>query len=116
MELPNPTVSIPGGDQNSFEISRLDLLTASRIEAHIDIENIQYFPGRINKFNIVLVHGAEIYESISNSGPIFQTDTQRVLEKIEDNDLIIFEDISLTLNDGTTRIAAPMIYKIVEKK
>ena len=36
--------------------------------------------------------------------------------KIEDNDLIIFEDISLTLNDGTTRIAAPMIYKIVEKK
>jgi hypothetical protein len=116
LELPNPTVSIPGGDQNSFEISRLDLLTASRIEAHIDIENIQYFPGRINKFNIVLVHGAEIYESISNSGPIFQTDTQRVLEKIEDNDLIIFEDISLTLNDGTTRIAAPMIYKIVEKK
>tara|TARA_B110000977_G_scaffold84803_1_gene113243 strand:- start:2782 stop:4158 length:1377 start_codon:yes stop_codon:yes gene_type:complete len=116
LQLPNPTISIPGGNQNSFEISKLDLLTASRIEAHIDIENIQSFPGRINKFNIVLVHGAEIYEAISNSGSIFQTDTQRVLEKVEDNDLIIFEDISLTLNDGTTRIAAPMIYKIVEKK
>ena len=116
LELPNPTISIPGGNQNSFEISKLDLLTASRIEAHIDIENIQSFPGRINKFNIVLVHGADIYEAITNSGPIFQTDTQRVLEKIEDNDLVIFEDVSMTLNDGTTRIAPPIIYKVIEKK
>jgi hypothetical protein len=116
LELPNPTISIPGGNQNSFEISKLDLLTASRIEAQIDIENIQSFPGRINKFNIVLVHGAEIYEAITNSGPIFQTDTQRVLEKIKDNDLVIFEDVSMTLNDGTTRIAPPIIYKVIEKK
>ena len=116
LELPNPTITIPGGNQNSFEISKLDLITASRIEAHIDIENIQSFPGRINKFNIVLVHGAEIYEAITNPGPIFQTDTQRVVEKIKDNDLVIFEDVSMTLNDGTTRIAAPIIYKIIEKK
>jgi hypothetical protein len=116
LELPNPTISIPGGNQNSFEISKLDLLTASRIEAQIDIENIQSFPGRINKFNIVLVHGAEIYGAITNSGPIFQTDTQRILEKIEDNDLVIFEDVSMTLNDGTTRIAPPIIYKVIEKK
>ena len=60
------------------------------------------------------VHNGKEEEFANNSGELFQPNTQNVLGALKKNDLLIFDNINMSLVDGSTRTAAPIIYKIID--
>lgn len=112
--IPDPVVTVKGDNLKSYLISVKNLLGAERLEAKLQINNLNYFPGRINSYKAVRIHNGKEEEFANNSGELFQSNTQKVLGALKKNDLLIFDNINMTLMDGSTRTAAPIIYKIID--
>jgi hypothetical protein len=112
--LPDPVVKVKGDNLNNYLISMNDLVRAERLEAKLEINNLSYFPGRINSFKVVRIHNGKEEESINNYGELFQSPTQKVMGALVKNDLIIFDNLNMSMIDGTTRTAAPIVYKIIK--
>jgi hypothetical protein len=110
--LPDPVVKVKGDNLSNYSISVKDLISAERLEAKLEINNLNYFPGRINSFKVVRIHNGKEEESVNNYGELFQSPTQKVLGALVKNDLIIFDNLNMSLIDGSTRTAAPIVYKI----
>ena len=110
--LPDPVVKVKGDNLGNYAISVKDLISAERLEAKLEINNLSYFPGRINSFKVVRIHNGKEEESVNNYGELFQSPTQKVLGALVKNDLIIFDNLNMSLIDGSTRTAAPIVYKI----
>ena len=89
------------------------MLSAERLEAKLEINNLSFFPGRINSYKVIRIHNGKEEESVNNYGELFQSPTQKVLGSLVKNDLIIFDNLNLSMVDGTTRTAAPIVYKII---
>ena len=64
--LPDPLVRVKGDNLNTYNISVKDLLAAERLEANLEINNLKYFPGRINSYKVVKIHNGKEEESVSN--------------------------------------------------
>ena len=112
--IPDPVVTVKGDNLKSYLISVKNLLGAERLEAKLQINNLNYFPGRINSYKVVRIHNGMEEEYANNSGELFQSNTQKVFGALKKNDLLIFDNINMSLVDGSTRTAAPIIYKITE--
>ncbi|MEN9697522.1 MAG: GldM C-terminal domain [Bacteroidota bacterium] len=112
--IPDPVVKVKGDNLGNYTISVKDLLSAERLEARLEINNLNYFPGRINSFKVVRIHNGKEEESVSNYGELFQSPTQKVLGALKKNDILIFDNVNMSLVDGSTRSAAPIIYKIID--
>ena len=112
--IPDPVVTVKGDNLKSYLISSKSLLGAERLEAKLQINNLNYFPGRINSYKVVRIHNGKEEEFANNSGELFQPNTQKVLGALKKNDLLIFDNINMSLVDGSTRTAAPIIYKIID--
>jgi hypothetical protein len=110
--LPDPVVKVKGDNLSNYSISVKDLISAERLEAKLEINNLSYFPGRINSFKVVRIHNGKEEESVNNYGELFQSPTQKVLGALVKNDLVIFDNLNMSLIDGSTRTAAPIVYKI----
>ena len=110
--LPDPVVKVKGDNLSNYSISVKDLINAERLEAKLEINNLNYFPGRINSFKVVRIHNGKEEDSVNNYGELFQSPTQKVLGALVKNDLIIFDNLNMSLIDGSTRTAAPIVYKI----
>ena len=110
--LPDPVVKVKGDNLSNYSISVKDLISAERLEAKLEINNLSYFPGRINSFKVIRIHNGKEEESVNNYGELFQSPTQKVLGALVKNDLIIFDNLNMSLIDGSTRTAAPIVYKI----
>jgi len=107
--LPDPVVKVKGDNLSNYSISVKDLISAERLEARLEINNLNYFPGRINSFKVVRIHNGKEEESVNNYGELFQSPTQKVLGALVKNDLIIFDNLNMSLIDGSTRTAAPYL-------
>ncbi len=112
--LPDPIVRVKGDNMNTYAISVKDLLSAERLEASLEINNLNFFPGRINSYKVVKIHNGKEEENISNYGELFQSTTQKVLGSLKKNDLLIFDNVNMSLIDGSTRTSPPIIYKITD--
>lgn len=112
--IPDPVVTVKGDNLKSYLISSKNLLGAERLEAKLQINNLNYFPGRINSYKVVRIHNGKEEEFANNSGELFQPNTQKVLGALKKNDLLIFDNINMSLVDGSTRTAAPITYKIID--
>ena len=112
--IPDPVVTVKGDNLKSYLISTKNLLGAERLEAKLQINNLNYFPGRINSFKVVRIHNGKEEEFANNSGELFQTNTQKVIAALKKNDLLIFDNINMSLVDGSSRSSAPIIYKIID--
>lgn len=112
--IPDPVVTVKGDNLKSYLISSKNLLGAERLEAKLQINNLNYFPGRINSYKVVRMHNGKEEEFANNTGELFQPNTQKVLGALKKNDLLIFDNINMSLVDGSTRTAAPIIYKIID--
>ncbi len=112
--IPDPVVRVKGDNLSSYTISVKDLLSSERLEAKLEINNLNFFPGRINSFKVIRIHNGKEEESISNYGELFQSPTQKVLGALKKNDLLIFDNVNISLIDGSTRTSAPIIYKIID--
>ncbi len=112
--LPDPLVRVKGDNLNTYNISVKDLLAAERLEANLEINNLKYFPGRINSYKVIKIHNGKEEESINNYGELFQSTTQKILGSLKKNDLVIFDNINMSLVDGSTRTSPPIVYKIID--
>ena len=112
--IPDPIVHVKGDNLNSYAISVKDLLGSERLEASLQINNLNFFPGRINSYKVIRIHIGKEEESVSNYGELFQSTTQKVLGALKKNDLLIFDNVNISLVDGSTRTSAPIIYKIID--
>ena len=112
--IPDPIVKVRGDNLNNYSISVKDLLNAERLEAKLEINNLNYFPGRINSYKVIRIHNGKEEESVNNYGELFQSPTQKVLGALKKNDLLIFDNVNMSLVDGSTRTSAPIIYKITD--
>jgi hypothetical protein len=112
--IPDPVVRVKGDNLGSYTISVKDLLASERLEAKLEINNLNFFPGRINSFKVIRIHNGKEEESVSNYGELFQSPTQKVLGGLKKNDLLIFDNVNISLIDGSTRTSAPIIYKIID--
>jgi len=110
--IPDPIVKVRGDNLSNYSISVKDLLRAERLEAKLEINNLNFFPGRINSFKVIRIHNGKEEESVNNYGELFQSTTQKVLGALKKNDLLIFDNVNMSLVDGSTRTSAPIIYKI----
>lgn len=112
--IPDPVVRVKGDNLSSYTISVKDLLASERLEAKLEINNLNFFPGRINSFKVIRIHNGKEEESVSNYGELFQSPTQKVLGALKKNDILIFDNVNISLIDGSTRTSAPIIYKIID--
>lgn len=112
--LPDPLVRVKGDNLNTYNISVKDLLASERLEAKLEINNLKYFPGRINSYKVIKIHNGKEEESVNNYGELFQSTTQKVLGSLKKNDLVIFDNINMSLVDGSTRTSPPIVYKIID--
>ena len=112
--IPDPIVKVKGDNLNNYNINVKDLLRADRLESKLEINNLNTFPGRINSFKIIRIHEGKEMESANNSGELFQSNTQKILGTLIKNDILIFDNINMSLLDGSTRKASPIVYKITD--
>jgi hypothetical protein len=112
--IPDPIVKVKGDNLSNYSISIKDLLSAERLEAKLEINNLNFFPGRINSFKVIRIHNGKEEELVNNYGELFQSPTQKVLGALKKNDLLIFDNVNMSLVDGSTRTSAPIIYKITD--
>jgi hypothetical protein len=112
--IPDPIVKVKGDNLNSYNINIKDLLRADRLEAKLEINNLNSFPGRINSFKIIRIHEGKEMESANNSGELFQSNTQKILGILVKNDILIFDNINMSLLDGSTRKVSQIVYKITD--
>jgi len=112
--IPDPIVKVRGDNLSNYSISVKDLLSAERLEAKLEINNLNFFPGRINSYKVIRIHNGKEEESVNNYGELFQSPTQKVLGALKKNDLLIFDNVNISLVDGSTRTSAPIIYKITD--
>jgi hypothetical protein len=112
--IPDPIVKVRGDNLSNYSISIKDLLSAERLEAKLEINNLNFFPGRINSYKVIRIHNGKEEESVNNYGELFQSPTQKVLGALKKNDFLIFDNVNMSLVDGSTRTSAPIIYKITD--
>ena len=72
-----------------------------------------YFPGRINTFEVSRVHDGNEVAAVVNYGEIFQSPAQEIIAQLEKNDFLIINLINVTMDDGTTRVLTPLLFRIL---
>jgi len=117
--IPPPQVKLSGDASNSFRVtaSIKDLFNANRLVGYLQIYDIPNFPGRINSYYVTRIPKEDDgtpQERILNYGDVFSAELQKMLRKLKKGDLLLFDNIQVTMIDGTSRIASPLTYKIIE--
>jgi len=111
-KMPDPILRLKGENLGNFNVYLKDLITSERLEAILNINNLDYFPGRINSFRVLRIHAGVEAESVTNFGEIFQSNTQKLIASLQKSDFVVFDNINVSLIDGTSRKPPPLLYKI----
>lgn len=117
--IPPPQVKLNGDGNNYFRelASVKDLFAANRLVGYLQIYDIKTFPGRINSFYVTRISKEDdqtTTERKLNYSDVFSAELQSMLRKLKKGDLLLFDNIQVTMADGTTRNASPLTYKIIE--
>ena len=113
-KIPDPLVKLSGDNLSRDIVNKKDLFASSRLVAYLGITEIPQFPGKINGYRVTRISRTAEQESAYNYADVFQTGVQNLINKLQKGDLILFDNITISLVDGTTRQANPLTYKIVE--
>jgi len=112
--LPEPTVSLNIANLSSGVITKKVLVSSTRLIASFPNSEFSSFPGRINGYRFVKYNGDNTTESLYNYGDTFQSTLQAILAKAKKGDIVVFDNITISLNGGSSRTATPLIYKIAD--
>ena len=117
--IPPPQVKLSGDGSNYYRVTAKvqDFFNANRLVGYLQIYDIPDFPGRINSFTVTRIPKEDEgspQERVLNYGDVFNAETQKLLRKLKKGDLLLFDNIQVTMQDGTSRIASPLTYKIIE--
>jgi hypothetical protein len=111
--IPDPIVRVKG-DNFSYTIRIKELLKSNRLEPILKLNNLNSFPGRINYFRLIRVHNGIEEESVYNYGELFQIPSQKLIGNLKKDDFLIFDNLTIVLYDGSSRISNPFMYKIID--
>ncbi len=112
--LPNPYVKLFGEKISKEFISINDLFTANRLTASVGLNEISEFPGKIIGYRVIKMSNNQSQENFYNYGDVFQTGTQQLLSSLKKGDVLVFDNITVLLSDGSTRTTNQLVYKITQ--
>jgi hypothetical protein len=112
--LPNPNVYLNIRTNQNGLITSREIGAASRLIPAFSNLNFDQFPGRINgyRFYKYALNGSQ--ETLYNYGETFQSPLLTLIGNVKKGEIIVFDNITISLNDGTTRTVSPLIYKIID--
>jgi hypothetical protein len=112
--LPDPIVTLNVKNLQSGIVSKRTIINSTRLLVSIPNSEFDSFPGRINGFRCVKYNINNVQETVYNYGENFQSSILLLLANAQKGDIIVFDNITVSLNDGSSRTAVPLIYKISE--
>ena len=112
--MPNPLVKLNGDNLDKDIVNVKDLFASNRLVGYLGLTEVPTFPGRINGYRVTRISKTDPQSSVYNYGDVFQAGLQGMINKLQKGDIIMFDQIQISLVDGTTRNANPLTYKIVE--
>ena len=112
--LPDPDISLPLNTAGRNTVSASDLLKMNNLTASFPVSGIGPVAMRINGFRITMLGTKTDIPSVYNYGPVFQDASKELFAKLKKGDLILFDNITVVLGDGSTRTVKPVLFKIAE--
>ncbi|TDO27032.1 GldM family protein [Sediminibacterium goheungense] len=112
--LPSPIIRLNTESSTKDILSVRDLFSLNRLVATMDIAGQSSFPGRINGFRLTRIAKSGEQQTAYNYGEVFRGQVQEMLSSLKKGDIVFFDNITISLADGTTRTPNPILYKIVE--
>lgn len=112
--LPSPMVRLNTESSAKDILSVRDLFSLNRLVTTMDIPGQQAFPGRVNGFRLTRIPKTGEQQTAYNYGEVFRGQVQDLLNQLKKGDIVFFDNITISLADGTTRTPNPILYKIVE--
>ena len=113
--LPDPIVSFGNMKQGKTKMNLYDFQNAKELIPSLNIKEFTIFPGKINSYKILILSASgEKIDEIINQGGSLNSSSNAFLKKVKIGDIVIFDNIYISLNDGTTRNCNPLIVKIYE--
>lgn len=111
--LPDPLVRInlEGNTRNlirSEDLSRVNSLVAS-----IPAVGLPPVMLRVNGFRGTIVGAEAQSSSVYNYGQVFQESMKQLINSLKQGDLLLLDNITVAVGDGSTRSAPSILYKIV---
>jgi hypothetical protein len=113
--LPDPTIKLNFENANRNIINAKDLFRLNNLTAILPVLGFGNVPVRINGFRCTILQKNN-NESLSvyNYGAVFQNEMQRIIGKAKTGDMLLIDNLTVALGDGTTRTPVPLFYKIVD--
>lgn len=110
--LPDPEVQLLTDNTARNVISSSELVRANGLKTAFLASGLPTVSSRINGFRVTVLNAGEQSAALYNYGQIFQQETKQLFSGLRKGDLLLFDNITVALGDGTTRTIRPFIYKI----
>jgi 3-phosphoglycerate kinase len=68
---------------------------------------------RVNGFRGTIVGAEAQSSSVYNYGQVFQEPMKQLINSLKQGDLLLLDNITVAVGDGSTRSASSILYKIV---
>lgn len=111
-KVPDPFVSLQSGNSVSTNFTLDDLSKLNSLTAVLPLKNSQNIPVIINGFRATLFGDGKQKASFYNYGAAFQSGMKDLLSLVSKGDLLLLDNITVALGDGSTRTVNPIIYKM----
>jgi hypothetical protein len=112
--LPDPDISLPLNNAGRNAVSASDLLKVNNLSASLPISGIGSVALRINGFRVTILRSKTEAPSVYNYGPVFQYESKELFTKLNKGDLVLFDNITVVMGDGSTRTVKPVLFKIAD--
>lgn len=112
--LPDPLVRVNLEGNNRNVISREDLSQINSLLASIPVMGLPPIVLRVNGFRGTIVGGTFETSSVYNYGQVFQDPMKQLINSLKQGDLLLLDNITVAVGDGSTRSASSILYKIVD--
>jgi len=111
--LPDPVVrvSLEGNTRNVIRSE--DLSRVNSLVANIPISGLPPVNLRVNGFRGTIVGAGTERSSVYNYGQVFQEPMKELINSLKQGDLLLLDNITVAVGDGSTRSASSILYKIV---
>ena len=111
--LPDPVVrvSLEGNTRNVIRSE--DLSRVNSLLANIPISGLPPVMLRVNGFRGTIVGAGTERSSVYNYGQVFQEPMKELINSLKQGDLLLLDNITVAVGDGSTRSASSILYKIV---
>jgi len=112
--LPDPYVRLNTPVKGRDVISVHDILSTNRLIASLGFVDQAGKNARINGYRVTKVTKTGDTQSANNQGDFFQPAVQSLIRKLQKGDMLLFDNVTVSLADGTTRSSNSLMYKIIE--